>query len=294
MVPQDKYFIIFRADSLNMSLVSQVVPSQEDITCFQSFNHDTYVVAGEVIFIYRRIHIIGTLNFHQQPILGLCKIGNHLVSFDDHTMYIIDITSQSLLHALPLIQSSPVSHVMHPATYINKVLVIYANCHIELWNVIRQKLIYTFQSHLAYAANLQDKGVITAMEQSPALDVVALGYSSGLILLMNLKTDTVLFHFQQELEVTALTFRTDAVADKFPYLASSNIEGVICLWNLGDGTEESPRRLQETMEEAHQGYVSKLVFLHGEPVMVSAAEDNSLKVCDICVDFLAVQTDGVT
>ena len=263
-----------------MSLVSQVLPSQESITCLQSHYHDTYVAAGSMIYIYRRIHIIGKLEFHQIRILGMCKIGKYLVSYEDHALYITDMHDQSLLHSISLLHSSPISHVIHPSTYINKVIVIYENSEMELWNIIRQKLIYTFKSHVEYASHLNNHkpSAISAVEQSPALDVMAMGYASGLILLMNLKTDTVLFHFQQEGGVTALSFRTDAVADKFPFLASSNSEGVVHVWNLGDGSEDSPRRLQETLEEAHQSWVTNLVFLHGEPVMVSASDDNSLKV----------------
>lgn len=282
-MPQDKYFIIFKAATLNMCLVSHVVPSGDDIVCLQCFNDETYVVAGKLIFIYHRVKVIDTLDFHQKSILGMCLIGSYLISYEEHVLYITDMSNRQLLHTLTLLQTSLIANIFHPATYLNKVLVVFENSQIELWNVIKQRLVYTFQAHINFISSGDHS--ISSIEQSPALHVIAMGFSSGLILLINLKTDQVLFHFQQETAVTSLTFRTDVLAEKFPYLASSNPEGVIHVWNLGDGSEDSPRRLQEKLEEAHRGYIASLHFLHGEPVLVSSSDDNSIKVETPCIDF---------
>ena len=90
----------------------------------------------------------------------------------------------------------------------------------------------------------------------------------GDIILMNLKTDIVLFTFKQghtksftkEIvstgnEVTSISFRTDASAEKFPYMATGSGDGRVYVWHLGcPGQAEEPRRLMLTLDEAHGNY----------------------------------------
>jgi U3 small nucleolar RNA-associated protein 21 len=138
---------------------------------------------------------------------------------------------------------------------------------------------------------------VTALEQSPACDVISVGFESGDILLINLKMDKVLFSFLQDGgAVTSFAFRTDAQSTKFPFLASSSADGRVFIWNLGtrrdaadndmdsDNEDNGPkkpkleRKLQYIMEEAHMRRVSKLHFLHGEPILISSSTDNSIKM----------------
>ena len=139
---------------------------------------------------------------------------------------------------------------------------------------------------------------VTCLHQSPATDVFGVGFSDGTILMINLKLDRVLFSFKQEGgAVTSVTFRTDSSAQVFPFMASASGDGRIHIWNLGapaedadedsdsdSGTDDEPkgpklvRKLQTTLEEAHRGAISSIEFLHGEPIMISAAEDNTIKM----------------
>ena len=73
-------------------------------------------------------------------------------------------------------------HMMHPTTYINKLLFAGGD-KLELWNVIDDKLIYAFPK------TLKKDDSITVIAQSPVLHTVALGYSSGLVSMLNLQTD---------------------------------------------------------------------------------------------------------
>jgi U3 small nucleolar RNA-associated protein 21 len=209
---------------------------------------------------------------------------------------------------LKLLSSGKITAVAHPATYVNKFVVGFSNGQLELWNFKSKKLLYTFRSHLAVLTQGADddtsavtdaaaaQPAVTCLEQSPACDVLAVGFSSGHIALLNLKLDQVLFNFQQKGgAVTSLSFRTDGGAEKCPYMASSSADGRIHIWNLGgnkaaEGEAESSgaagqlrvrldRKLQSTLEEAHVGPISKVEFVYGEPILISAgAEDNSLKV----------------
>jgi U3 small nucleolar RNA-associated protein 21 len=73
----------------------------------------------------------------------------------------------------------------HPATYLNKIVIGFENGQLELWNIRRKALVYTFTSHVAHLRKSnkldadQQLPSVTYMEQSPACDVCAVGFSSG-------------------------------------------------------------------------------------------------------------------
>ncbi len=142
---------------------------------------------------------------------------------------------------------------------------------------------------------------VTCMEQSPAADVYGVGFSDGTILMVNLKLDRVLFSFKQDNggNITSLSFRTDSTAKVYPFMASSSSDGRIYIWNLGAKSDQddsdsdnddddddsyknkSPklvRKLHTSLEEAHRGAISNVHFLHGEPILISAAADNTIKM----------------
>jgi hypothetical protein len=52
--------------------------------------------------------------------------------------------------------------------------------------------------------------------------------------------------------VTAISFRTDSAAERFPYLVTGSGDGRVYVWHLGcPGQAEEPRRLMLTLDEAH-------------------------------------------
>ena len=223
-------------------------------------------------------------------------------------MQVHDVKERKLVGSISLLQKGKITSIVHPATYVNKFVVGFSNGQLELWNFHSKKLLYTFKSHLACLGSQQDEDAVdsanttpipsvTCMEQSPACDVIAVGFSNGRIVLLNLKLDRALFSFSQTGgAVTSLSFRTDGGSEKCPYLASASADGRIHIWNLGTnssraGADEDDisaadklrvrldRKLQSTLEEAHCGAISKVEFVYGEPILISAgAEDNSLKV----------------
>jgi U3 small nucleolar RNA-associated protein 21 len=215
------------------------------------------------------------------------------------TLQIIDTKDRKVISTTTMLQTAPITTIIHPATYINKFLIAYSNGQLDLWNANKGKLVHTFASLRAYfqrkhntkSASAVVVPAISVMEQSPACDVVAVGFESGDILLLNLKLDLVLFSFEQDCGVvTSLSFRTDVASDKFPFLASSGNDGRIFIWNLGtkatDTNDEEEgaskiqleRKLQSIITEAHSARVSKVHFLHGEPVLISSSIDNSIKM----------------
>lgn len=107
------------------------------------------------------------------------------------------------------------------------------------------------------------------MEQSPAVDVVAVGLNDGRIFVHNLKLDETLMSFKQDWgRVIGITFRTDGP----PFMLTSSDLGHIAIWDL------EKRKLCSQMASVHNGSVSTLVALQNEPLVVTSSEDNSLKI----------------
>jgi WD40 repeat protein len=196
-----------------------------------------------------------------------------------------------------------VTCIMHPHTYINKIVISYSNGDMQLWNVRTKRLIHTFNtlqwlpsslsssvissgdsssSKGASAAEMarllgdhdsdeatRGVGVITSVVQSPAVDVVAVGMDTGLIAIHNLRVDTSVMMFRQSQgSVTSMAFRSDG----FPHLASGSSGGHIVIWNL------EKKQLHTIVRDAHDGQVVSLHFLPNEPILVSSGVDNSIKV----------------
>ena len=251
-------------------------------------------------------------------------------------LQVIDTKARRLVAEMTSLQPSKIVCIMHPATYVNKVVVGYANGQMELWNIQKRAIIYTFAAHLSYledgrtsrrsrssskdifmdpygddddddedddvdapsssssrrrkskkVSSSKSVEAVTCIEQSPACDVLGVGFSSGDVLLLNAKLDVVLFSFRQDGgSVTSISFRTDAAADRFPFMVTASADGRLHVWNLGltnsaadgAGGGRLERKLENSLHEAHSAAIGRVHFLYGEPVMVSAAADNTIKV----------------
>lgn len=61
--------------------------------------------------------------------------------------------------------------------------------------------------------------------------------------------------------------------DGQPILASASSAGHVALWDLNDGG-----RLLHLVRGAHDGAVTAVEWVPGQPVLVTSGEDNSVKV----------------
>lgn len=129
-----------------------------------------------------------------------------------------------------------------------------------LWNINKLKLVYTFKGW---------NTPIVCLEQAPALNVVAVGLTTGKIVLHNLKYDEELMSFIQDWgAVTSISFRTDG----FPVMCSGSATGNIAFWDL------ERRQLVSQLLNAHDAAVSGMVCLPNEPLMLTSSSDNTLKL----------------
>jgi U3 small nucleolar RNA-associated protein 21 len=63
------------------------------------------------------------------------------------------------------------------------------------------------------------------------------------------------------------------LADGHPILASASSAGHIALWDLNSGG-----RLLHMIRGAHDGAITAVEWVPGQPVLISSGEDNSIKV----------------
>ncbi|KAH9857144.1 Utp21-domain-containing protein [Lenzites betulinus] len=160
--------------------------------------------------------------------------------------------------------------IHHPATYLNKVLVASSQGSLQLWNTRTQTLIHTFSAaSLLTSPSNTTSSAITAMARSPAIDVVGIGFSSGEISVYDIRADERLMRMvMQDGGIRAMSFRSDG----HPVLATASSLGHLALWDLNSGG-----RLLHLVRGAHDGAVTALEWVPGQPVLISSGEDNSVK-----------------
>ncbi|GBN71652.1 WD repeat-containing protein 36 [Araneus ventricosus] len=137
----------------------------------------------------------------KENVLLLLPFGPHLIAvYEDSTLIVWDIKAEEITAEIPFTNIS-ISAIVHPSTYLNKILLGSLQGCLQLWNLRTNKLIYTFDGW---------GSPVTVLEQAPAINVVAVGLECGDIYIHNLKFDETLMKFSQDWgAVTGLSFRTD-------------------------------------------------------------------------------------
>ena len=195
--------------------------------------------------------------------------------------------------------------IAHPATYLNKILIGYSSGKMQLWNINSCQCIYTFKNHQhhqdysIFDTSSNINGInndiissITCIEPSPILDVVGIGYSTGVIVIHNVKTDETVMKFEHynhkslsnqrkqnggssnfsvdavHGRINGLTFRKDGV----PYLVSVGSDSNIVIWNL------KKRKLENVYYNAHNDRIIGAKFIENENILLTSSVDNSLKM----------------
>eukprot|EP00981_Chlorochromonas_danica_P014054 scaffold7245_cov197-Ochromonas_danica.AAC.14 len=272
-------FHVYNMDKLAVTLVSRAASGA--ISHIQAYLQSTFAAVGNLIHVYFRTKIVKTLDYHQASIAGLLAVGKLLISYDESNRVVVyDSKDRKVVSDFQILRESQIRAVYHPATYLNKLVFGFEDGGLELWNIRTQKLLHTFR---ALDKHLARPSAVSAIDQSPACDVIAVGLASGDIFFVNLKLDIALFHFKQKGAVTSLSFRSDVMVDGSPYLASGSVTGSISFWQIGgeadqDNEQRGRGRLLTSLAQAHNGAVRRLAFAQGEPLLITTGEDNSIKV----------------
>ncbi|RQM19103.1 hypothetical protein B5M09_005620 [Aphanomyces astaci] len=273
-----KSFQVYETEKLTPVAVSAQLPKKIRALTTVLHKNQTFCAVGRDIHVFERVKETTILQGHSAPITHLLAVGEYLFSTgEDHTMRV----TLELVNSIEFADNFTPTVLLHPATYLNKIVVGSAQGELQLWNVRTLKCIYSFkvyihlytmQTTLTTVLYFQGWGSeVTSVAQSPAVDVAAIGLADGRIFVHNLKFDVTLMQFAQPTEgrVTSLSFRND---DKSPWLASGTSSGDVILWNL------ETQRLQAKIPVAHDADVATVLFLPSEPVLLTSSGDNSIKL----------------
>ncbi|KAJ0049625.1 hypothetical protein Pint_16795 [Pistacia integerrima] len=259
-----KAFQIYNCAKLTLVLVGPQL--RKKIRALASYRDYTFAAYGNDIAVVKRAHQVATWSRHNAKVNMLLLFGEHILSVDvDGNMFIwgfkgIEQNLAPLGH-IKLDDKFTPTCIMHPDTYLNKVLQGSQEGTLQLWNISTKKKLYEFKGW---------ESSISSCVSSPALDVVAVGCADGKIHVHNIRFDEELVTFVHSTRgaVTALSFSTDGQ----PLLASGGSSGVISIWNL------EKRKLQSVVREAHDSSIVSLHFFANEPVLMSSSADNSIKM----------------
>ncbi|KAG9353651.1 hypothetical protein JZ751_011773 [Albula glossodonta] len=256
-----KCFHTYNVKKLGIVAVSNAL--SEDIAHLAADRMLVFVAHGSRVTAFaRNKEAVHTYIGHGANVHLLLPFGDHVISVDrDNIVIVWDVESEEEYLQLKFDRMSfEVSAVMHPSTYLNKILLGSTQGGLQLWNVKSNKLLYSFGGW--------GSGV-TVLQQSPAMDVVGVGLASGQIIIHNIKYDESLMTFQQDWgPVTAISFRTDG----HPVMAAGSPVGHIGLWDLAD------KKLIGQMRDAHSTAIAGLTFLHAEPLLITNGADNAIRV----------------
>ncbi|XP_063909551.1 WD repeat-containing protein 36 [Zophobas morio] len=235
----------------------------EDITAMTADAFHVYTACGNEIYAWRRgTELKHVYKSHRKPVHLLLPFGAHLISVDESSgVRIWDIKEETVFLELTFSNKTfQITTIMHPSTYINKILLGSEQGEMQLWNINNLKLIYSFKGW---------KSAITCLEQAPAIDVAAIGLANGKIILHNLKFDETVMEFMQDWGlVTSISFRTDGS----PIMATGSVVGHVVFWDLEE------RRVASQLLSAHNGGVTGMVCLPNEPLILTSSPDNTLKL----------------
>jgi len=215
---------------------------------------------------------------HTQPVVQFLVGGDFLFSLADGGEFIVFNRKTGKVHKKTEFDATFTS-MLHPTTYINKFLFAGTTTEgrptLQLWNVMAGEKLFEFED---LTKDLPSEATVTCIQQSPMIDIVAVGFSTGQIALVNLLYNETLLTFQHTTgPVKCLSFLNDQAlgVSLLASITDSDIDGgKITLWDLNE------KKIHAVVDGAHAGkQVSHISFLHNEPILISSSyQGNSLKM----------------
>ncbi|XP_013994136.1 WD repeat-containing protein 36-like [Salmo salar] len=138
-------FHTYNVKNLGIVAVSNALP--EDISYLATDRMLVYVANGRKVTAFaRNKEVVHTYTGHGADVHLLLPFGDHVISVDrDNVVVVWDVESEEEYLQITFDKVSfEVSALMHPSTYLNKILFGSSQGGFQLWNVKSNKLLYTF------------------------------------------------------------------------------------------------------------------------------------------------------
>lgn len=277
-----KTFQIYDVSTLHLLFVSQKQTSSK-ITALAAHYHYVYAAYGNKIGIYKRGLLQETLEIdisNDETITKLLIFGDFLICCSTSgqiTIFKKGSNSKypnelySTLYAINCSIHDDIIGLIHPPTYLNKIVVA-TTSKIFIFNVKTGKLLFQSPEN-------QFPNHISCIELAPVLDIVAVGLANGDVYLYNIKKGTILGDKivtksqdgnSNDSKVIALSFRTDGSS----HLVAGLNNGDLFFYDL----ERRSRIhiLRNAHRESHGG-IANVKFLNGQSILVTNGGDNTLK-----------------
>ncbi|GAA97011.1 hypothetical protein E5Q_03685 [Mixia osmundae IAM 14324] len=239
---------------------------------------------------------ISALNIFGTTLVGLAE--------DGRSMFVWDTLMNGLHTTIEFPADFTATKLVHPSTYINKVVVGSREGELAIWNVSTGQLIHTFASTEVRNSVNRRKSAVTQLVQSPALDVLAIGFEDGIVTLFDVKAGDLLAAVQmtsassmslaatdqmtersEKLSIAGIAFRDD---NESHTMATVSRSGDLAIWDLKSADDESSDedddapatnlvKLLHLERRAHDDSIGGVQFLPGQPVMITTGADNAIK-----------------
>ncbi|XP_015686097.1 WD repeat-containing protein 36-like, partial [Protobothrops mucrosquamatus] len=121
---------------LGIVAVSNALP--QNITCLAADRMLVFASCGAFLYAFaRNKEVVHTYSGHQTDILFILPFGDHVISVDNESILIIwDLQSEEEYLQLDFDKTVfAISAVLHPYTYMNKILLGSEQGPLQLWNV---------------------------------------------------------------------------------------------------------------------------------------------------------------
>lgn len=162
----------------------------------------------------------------------LLPFGEALVVADAaNEIHIFDLENGEQVLEIASPESFKITAIAHPASYLDQIVVggedgrmrLLVSCLtlLGLHLSTQQPLLQSIKSGELVREYPNDERFnckITVLEQSPAVDVLAVGMENGRVHLRNLKADQTICSFRQDGSITAIAFRYGSYLDLSPSL----------------------------------------------------------------------------
>jgi U3 small nucleolar RNA-associated protein 21 len=171
-------------------------------------------------------------NPQDTPLSALLNFGNQVLVLteDGRYLHVWGAETGDLDASIVFDDGFTATHIIHPATMLNKVLVASAEGSMQLWNIrtryisligfresathiwvfsCTSTLLHRFDPEKLCEAATNSPCAITALVQSHVVDVVGIGFSNGETSIYDIRQDVKLFRVRMDGgAIRALSFRT--------------------------------------------------------------------------------------
>ncbi|CAI4229608.1 unnamed protein product [Auanema sp. JU1783] len=255
--PIDNSVHHYNATKLRTVAVSKSLPNV--ITALAVEPTGIYAAAGKEIYFMKFCRTVDKTFTVNHVTKNMMIFGDQLVIIDQENG--INIIEKENGSEILYLEGSPefeITALVHPATYLNKIVVGSSNGKLRIINIKTGKVIHEFKPV---------DSPVTIIEQSPIVDVLAIGFANGKVILYDIRSAELICSFKHDSAITAIGFRTDGE----PFLTTGDLNGNIAVWDL------EKRELIGKIANVHKKSITRLHFLPSEPIMISTSADNSIR-----------------